>query len=228
MRSILTILSLFSFLLLTSNIQAQIGIHGAYGVEIIPGVDFQSNLTGENFEIPGSRLYFGVGYQFKPFNSRIEFFPTLNGAYKKVTFSNGFGYDNGTLELRGDVNVYLFDLEGDCQCPTFSKQGNFFTKGFFLTVSPNLVGLQSTIETENLKVVSRQLKFGFGFGAGLDLGLSDWITLTPYVRYDQVVNYSSDYFDNILQGNADISVMDQSDRIARVSSGIRLLITRPY
>ncbi|HUR30996.1 MAG TPA: hypothetical protein VMZ69_06160 [Saprospiraceae bacterium] len=122
-------------------------------------------------------------YHLRLKEKRLEFRPGLG--YRSTTagtskdgYFNSFDFDLGTA-------IYPFDFAGDCHCPTFSKDGGLFKKGFFLEVIPG-VGYQilSRLRSEpndpsKLPIRSKNINWKLGGAAGLDIGISDHFTLTP-------------------------------------------------
>jgi hypothetical protein len=130
----------------------------------------------------------GIDYWFKPFEERrIEFTPTLMAGFDSYGLDQ-MGVDYLGLSFVPKTKIYPMDFEGDCDCPTFSKDGNFLTKGFFLELAPgviysthrfiNMDDALGPIVDESQSSVSWRL----GVGAGVDIGVSDLITITPYVH----------------------------------------------
>lgn len=173
----------FSISFLTSY--SQVGIHMRYqNLDVVPWEEV-SKVDG----LFSNTLEFGVDYWFRLKNYRIEFMPELYfGNAKNEQAGSSYSFRN--LGLAANTNFYVFDFIGDCQCPTFSKQGTFLTKGFFLSVAP-LAELQfkKAGGPANEEAVENQsFHFGGSLGAGVDIGLTDLITLTPYVRYKLILN----------------------------------------
>ncbi|MBK7427189.1 MAG: hypothetical protein IPI60_09240 [Saprospiraceae bacterium] len=127
---------------------------------------------------------FGVGldYWFRLENYRIEFFPeigfTTHTAFKQsaqnLTYTSYYG--------RVNTHFYVLDFEADCNCPTFSNQSPWFSKGFFLMAAAG-AAMQNYPVSNAFPEGSSQVVFQAGIGAGIDIGIIDLITLTPYVTY---------------------------------------------
>ena len=129
-------------------------------------------------------------YWWRPKNLRIEFLP-------EVGYRRNFGSIPNTpvtsmthsIDLNANTNIYVFDLAGDCDCPTFSKQGNILTKGFFVEVSPGLSFRSYNIESSRNGELQESIEKStgilgkIGLGAGLDIGVSDLVTLTPWIQH---------------------------------------------
>lgn len=103
--------------------------------------------------------------------------PTLYYGFAKFSDDPKWGLHEAGFQFK--TNIYLFDFGGDCDCPTFGKQGAQLQKGFFLQLSPGYTYYQ----TENIFASEAQKNTGFtlGAGMGLDIGLSNLLTLTPLV-----------------------------------------------
>ncbi|OAV45352.1 hypothetical protein [Lewinella sp. 4G2] len=115
-----------------------------------------------------------LNYWFRLPNQRIEFQPTLFFSRAGLRESNQ-STTYSSIGLQMEVNVYPFDFGGDCDCPTFGKQGPALQKGFFIQGSAgfaiDVLG-SSLFDNAGGGLV-------YGGGAGLDIGISDLITLTP-------------------------------------------------
>ena len=134
----------------------------------------------------------GLNYWFRLPKRRIEFLPsiyygeadgemagTVNGLpIPRMPFAKFYGAEFRTL-------FYLFDLAEDCDCPTFGKQGPQLQKGFFVELAPGYLLVDRTDPTSasGLFGPGEQHNFTLNLGAGLDVGLSNFLTVTPHVNY---------------------------------------------
>lgn len=180
--------NLFLLLLLSlpSLLSAQFGLHATYQKNTQ-----DSDFAGADFPISG--LAFGIDYTFRLAQNRIEFFPELNYSSVKTGTEiidqglNGVSLQDKAFGFYFNTNVYVFDFAGDCDCPVFSRDGNFFKKGFFLQISPGVnyhnykySEVISALETRN--IVDDNISYSIAGGAGIDIGLSEHITISPYFR----------------------------------------------
>lgn len=169
--------SIFGLLLLAlSGSYAQVGASAHY-------VTDRSAARGlvTASDVPGTGWQVGVDYWFRLKQARIEFLPTL--AYSSQSPSAVGGTDDAT-STRGyhfyfNTNIYPFDLQGDCDCPTFSKQGPTFQKGFFVQLSPGMSYWDVEVDAGDQSTASADWAFSAGAAVGFDLGFSDVFTLTP-------------------------------------------------
>lgn len=171
------------------NGQSQIGFNA--GPATLNAENWTNSLniienTGEQYI--GQHL--GIDYWFRLKNKRIEFFPEISREKLKETFS--FPSSEDQIEkwsFHWNTNFYLLDFEGDCNCPTFSKQGNFLQKGFFIQISPGVTHLSAKADFpgfENTPAEDNFVRFTIGAGVGLDIGITDFLTITPLVRFSYV------------------------------------------
>lgn len=172
---------LFATVLLgiTVHVQAQFGINVKYSSN-----DFNSwsGITrvasgGPIFE---NHLEFSLDYWFKPGEYRAEYM--IEGTYgsSKTTL----GSREYSLNMYGfgvKSNLYIFDFKGDCDCPTFKKEGDFFKKGFFLQWSANAAYWQK--EVNIFSEGDNNVAIDFGAGLGIDIGVSDLLTISPIISY---------------------------------------------
>lgn len=197
---------LFAFTLLfisTNFLIAQIGISGAYSSISTPGWEEIKN--NENVNSYNNGYTIGIDYWTRLKNYRIEFLPELS--YSR--FDNEFEGiplvpfastgEMTILALALNTQIYLFDIEGDCDCPTWGKEGGFFNKGFYFMVGPGVsmvhqvddveVGLEAT-ET----VDESTIRLLLSAGAGFDIGITKSITLTLFGKFKW---HSSDQWEGL-------------------------------
>ncbi len=179
--------------------KAQFGISAGY--QSFKADDWFSGLSDIQQENVGTQSSYkiGIDYWFRLKNIRIEFMPELSTANFEKSFTNG-DFEVKMFNLQFNTNIYLLDINNDCNCPTFSKQSNFLAKGFFLQISPGysfintahnhtiIEGNTSTFLTTEKNNFSN---FSIGIGAGFDLGVSDILTITPIARIRYFPNAST-------------------------------------
>lgn len=170
MKGLLPILFLLSIPLC-----GQIGITGTYNFND-GGLTDPQIISGQEISFPvenGPEVQ--LHYWFRLKNKRIEFQPTLFYAQGAPT-PKSTDSDYYNLGFQFEVNIYPFDFGGDCDCPTFGKQGPQLEKGFFIQLSPGY-------SMHNYQIASPDGKnphgFTYGGGVGLDFGISNFLTLTP-------------------------------------------------
>lgn len=144
---------------------------------------FGSSELLDEVQISQDGLYAGVEYHTRLKKKRLEFHPGIGYRFTWPGDEYDGSFSSIDLDLR--TSIYPFDFGGDCNCPTFSKQGHLFKKGFFIEVAPG-IGMQTFKRTEGLQeptdlfpIQSDQLIFKLGGAIGLDIGISDHFTLTP-------------------------------------------------
>jgi hypothetical protein len=125
----------------------------------------------------------GIDYWARLKNYRIEFYPEISVNTSKTNISQ---FELEYLQKAGlkflvNTRFYPFDFMGDCDCPTFSKQGNWLSKGIFIYVSPGLNWEKYEANTDVIDM--NNFTWSIGSGIGLDIGVNDFITLSPFVGY---------------------------------------------
>ena len=213
MKNILALLVFTTFSLCQAS--GQIGISGAY--KTFSADSWEDYFRTEFAENPGSATGYaaGVNYWFRLKNRRIEFLPELSyEQYENTAGTSNF--EHRILSFYFNTNIYPFDFESDCDCPTWSKTGNFFTKGFFIQLSPGIWQLRNRYETDQ-QYEDENLTWAIGGGAGLDLGISDFLTVTPMVK----MYYSPDKSWNNLPGFSSESVAVSSN-IRQLYAGLKI------
>jgi len=180
--------SLLLLILLTTlsiSLQSQVTISGKF-------VSHNGDYLAETHSESGTGYEVGLGYWFRLKNKRIEFTPEI-------------GFTNIDSELRGATNnredvllegfsgfsinsnvlIYPLDFHSDCNvCPTFSKEGGLIKKGFHCVINPAyyrksyqygpLIDLAEEPVINDLRL---------NLGAGLDIGVTNILTLVPHITY---------------------------------------------
>jgi len=180
--------------------------YGQFGVNVKYLLGQSETLEAYRHSQDGIHVSLEYGFRLK--EKRLEFHPGLG--YRFTFYNEGnytledelFGYFNA-IDLDLNTSIYPFDFAGDCDCPTFSKDGNIIKKGFFLEVSPGLA--YQTFHRQDaafeglegiLPAASSNLAFKISVGAGLDIGLSEQFTLTPLFSWTKISNEKWEYIDD--------------------------------
>lgn len=219
---LLFVLSLF---LLVNKTSAQYGINASYQTFSASNWEGLIKLSDSPSAAPiQSGFAVGIDRWFRLKNARIEFFPELNYARYSVDWGdNATSLNHQQISLFANTHFYLFDLEGDCDCPTFSKDGSFVKKGFYVELSPGLSYATSTFKGRNGDPSSASIVPSIGLGIGVDIGLSDLLTITPMVRFRQ--HFGADWENLVENLILDINTIDPISTktgIETFSFGIRL------
>ena len=172
-------------ILLSTAMAAQFGLRAGYGTSHF--ADWQgfaySRIDDRNASFLPNGYSVGVDYWFRLKKRRIEFMPEVGYAQFSPSSVDGVDYKLASINAIFNVHIYPLDLAEDCNCPTFSKQGNTIKKGFFVHAAPvfryylqNAKGIS--------EITSKSAAVGFRAGLGIDIGLSNFLTLSPMVAYE--------------------------------------------
>lgn len=176
---------LFLFAILPILTHAQFGLQGSFRFTEAPKWDILDLSNNRSTDVPEAGWSAALEYAFSLPNTRLEFIPEANYTRYQTDVLDLGALDAHFYSLFFNIRAYILDLKGDCQCPTFSKKGTTLTKGFYLELSPGYTYLQSRIATNDILYKGRSTNNSLAFNAGLDVGLSRKITLSPYagIRY---------------------------------------------
>lgn len=157
----------------------------------------------------------GLDYWFRLKKKRIEFLPEVSYAMANTRYDSP-AFDKvrySAINFNFHTQVYALDLEGDCDCPTFSKQGPSINKGLFFHFTPGLSYFTAKapplVERPEFVDKVSGISFRAGIGVGLDLGISDLITVTPMVSYYFSSAQKWDKL-NTISGTAEVIYLDSS------------------
>jgi hypothetical protein len=205
-------------------------LHGQFGMSFRYNMNDASewnDFLAQQYSIQTTKVHnpsFEVSFDYwmRLKNYRIEFFPEIyyNTSSSELILSlDGHNFTSNNIGFNANVSFYLFDLEGDCDCPTFSKQGTFFSKGFYLQFSPGIT-YSSFSQEQSIKQSASTISYKIGFGAGIDIGLTNLFTITPHIRYNIFPSVTWDEFQEFhIEPSPDI---DNSSGLSQIQFGIRL------
>ncbi len=199
--------------LLFSVVYGQVGFSAYYTSNNAP--EWETQFTDENGAPIGALSIgdgwnLGIDYWFRLPNQRIEFMPEFNfGAYQHSEGQAAF--NNQFYSFFFNTNFYLFDLNNDCDCPTFSKENDLLKKGFFLRISPGISHHRSEYTIGDFADNDENWNFSIGGALGVDVGISDLLTLTPIVglRYFPEISWAFEEAEN-------------NSSLTQVQAGIRI------
>ena len=183
--------------------------------------------TPANTDIFNTSYELGVDYWFRFKNVRIEFFPEIGIGLSKsknpASADDMFPQSYNLRKVYGGINAhfYLFDLKNDCKCPTFSKQNDFLKKGLFVLLGSKAHFQNKETIFNSDKISHNDLAIEITGGVGLDIGLSDLITISPFVALSY---FPSSEWQNINANHGIINILppDETTRNLAYKIGIRI------
>lgn len=188
---------LFILLSISIQAQAQFGFSARTNLNNFNSWNDYYDRSDINQQAFRNTTELGINYWFRLENIRIEFLPEVTFTLPtEETLSPSIG-DNFTSEFSQlsfylNTNLYFLDFENDCDCPTFSKQGTFVPKALHLIINPGISLYQNDInilsnDPSGFGVTG--LAYNIGAGLGLDIGINNLLTITPFF----MINYSSSF-----------------------------------
>lgn len=210
------------FLLASLSLSAQFGTSGTYLNAQADGWESTTTQDGEPaIALPGSGWQASIDYWFRLPNLRIEFLPTLAYSQQESELRNlpATATTQG-LHFYFNTNFYLFDLQGDCDCPTWSKEGPTLEKGLYFQISPGVSYFNFNMDEVSTEASTSALAFSIGGGVGFDIGLSDLITITPLA---QLRYYPNVQWEGLTQtGLPELAELAEESSLINYHLGIRV------
>jgi len=194
-------LTIILFVLSVFQIQAQVGLSMSYINQNADqweelAIEQYGNSAENNFLNSGYEL--GVDYWWRIEKFRIEFFPTLSYALLTTKLDNPLvndlgliregKYNQSNIGLHLKTNIYPLDFGGDCDCPTWKKDGNVIKKGWFIQLIGGAKSMITKYKFNDYSSSDQSILFEAGLGTGLDIGVSEFLTVTPYINYIHTFN----------------------------------------
>lgn len=218
---------IFAVLFYTNSAFAQLqgGISGTYFTQSLP--NWETTIFGfrSNEQLLKSGFGQAVDLKIAGFdNYRIQFH--LNVGTNNATTS----LENRQFKLRkNDISlsgkIFFLSLEADCDCPTFSREAGLLEKGLFAEFITGASFFQAEMGEENT-IISEDngTAFKVGFGLGVEIGINDYVTISPFVRYQRYLNVEWEGLQEDLFLFDPTTVIDGTNTtpINQVSAGIRL------
>lgn len=184
-------------LMITITGYSQFGVTGGY--QVISSDAWQMAIAEtQGLTLSNNRITkgwsAGIDYWFRLKNKRIEFLPELRANQTKfiVAAAIGNGNTGEVQEFKLDIDnysfnfnthIYPFDFDGDCDCPVWSKEGPSFSKGFFIRISPSVGYWKVEEDYIDFSGTNADWHTSIGVGTGMDIGLSDLLTITPIIEH---------------------------------------------
>ena len=208
--------------------RSQFGIRSMYNLNSYP--DWERIVESANLVYYEDLLDVGytieVDYWMRLRNQRIEFFPSLQYTYANSSIDaieEATRHNFKSIGFALNTHFYPLDFFGDCDCPTFKKQGSFFKKGFFINVSPAITYVNKRIDhfSSTPEVDHSQINVSIALGAGVDIGINNLLTISPIVQYRYTP--SSDFPGiSAAHGIVHATPPDETSSIGQLQLGLRL------
>ncbi len=173
-------------------------------------------------------------YWFRLKKKRIEFLPEVGYTRSLNKGSEEFSARFSNMYAQVNVDFYFLDLGDDCNCPTFSKQGNVLKRSLFAEISPGIEfrkfiwDHQGSCETCSFTLSKTVPKVYTGLG--FDIGVSDLVTITPIAGIGFILDTQWEENLESLIGVDETLISSQSGRNSDVTSnfGLRVLFRPDY
>lgn len=227
----LVAISLFVFFYLSSS--AQFSVSAKYSLNSYP--DWEEIINGSTISSNGfieNGTEYGFSYWFRLKNYRVEFLPEVSFQNLKSVDQEfqTHGFEKTSYYLNFNTQIYTLDIQGDCNCPTWGKDGSFIQKGFFVGINPSIGYHQFEIIDNEIAAGSQssnKINVRLGVSTGLDIGITKWITLTPLAVLNYTPGLGWDNLDNIVSAGANPEAVNKS-KIWEIQPGIRLMFRPDY
>jgi len=210
---------------------AQLGFNSQYRQQ-----DFRvwnemiSDFTGVPHELFGKTYTFGIDFGFDSPGYRISFFPELNYQFSSTRFDEGsaaFEFSLVRYAFVFKTFVYPLDLlsKKSMECPSFYRGMDKFTKGWFIAVLPELAYsaknlLINGVQNDNMESLEDAgTIFNFGFGTGLDIGLTKYLSISPFISYGFIIG---EKWNGLSEGAFDRASFSDPTGVSGLSLALRL------
>lgn len=221
-----------AFSMVLSAAYPQVGITGSYTAGNYR--ELQTQLAnhldlgvaqGQDLWQNGYKL--GIDYWFRLKPVRIEFFPEIAWSQFQTDLfdpiqSTPLNSKLQNLHFQANINIYPLDFVGDCDCPTFSKSEPIFQRGFFIQLSPGVQYQSMVFDAGASAVTYSDWNYTLAGGIGLDIGVSDFITVTPYAKYWYLLEVNHDQLNEFMPYDSSPTGEFENSSASMIEAGLRL------
>lgn len=216
-------LIIFTFFIFATNaVSAQFGLHA--GVRLNADNNWKQYFPNSEFLENGYSV--GIDYWFRLKNRRVEFTPELaftNFQQEIITsLDDAVMAKSRVYSLLLNTNIYFLDLDNDCNCPTWSKSNDLIKSGLFLQLTPGVNYFQNSLEYSSESSSVSNYVFSLGAGLGLDIGLSNLVTITPKVGFHYLFNASWNDLSLLSETPVPIDKAGETTDLKQFYAGLRI------
>lgn len=221
------LLTAFSFFSNSIFAQLQGGTTGLYFIQTIP--EWESAIFGlrSNERLLNNGYGGAIDFKVAGFeNYRVQFhLHAQSNRFSSTVDSRNFKLEQNVLSLSS--KIFLLSLEADCDCPTFSRDAGLLEKGFFVEIIPGFSNFQAEASEETIISEDNGWSFKLGIGMGLEVGLNDYVTISPFVRFNRYFNleWGGLQEDIAAFDNTDPLEGSDSSPVNQFTAGLRLALT---
>lgn len=210
----------------TAFAQLQGGISGAYFNQTLP--EWEAAVFGNrsNESLLKNGFAQEVDLKIAGFeNYRIQFHLNAGTTFSKTSLTDRT-FQLRQIDLALSSKIFLLSLEADCDCPTFSRDAGLLEKGFYVEFIAGASSYNAQLR-DVIEVNDKGFGLKLGLGIGLEIGINDQITVSPYVRYNRFFNneWSGLQAAIVDLDNAEPNIGSDISPINQISAGIRLGIS---
>ena len=224
------------------HVSSQISVYTKYNQNQINWQkQWQSKISPD--VLYGKSYSIGVAYWFRLKSRRIEFHP---GAYIHLSnqrispYNNNNGLPDWTFAKQNGygvelpIHIYFLDFKETTKAPTHSKEGSFFKKGIYGYLTPGfrrvtyeLIGYESEVFMLTLDERDKQNLFTIAAGLGLDIGIGDLFTISPYGGVEFVPNMEWETLNDYIETSSSPG-NNERDNMTTLTLGVRLTLRPDY
>lgn len=220
----LFVLLLCTWMNTISFAQLEGGLTGGYFMQTIP--EWESAVFGlrSNERLLKNGFSQAVDFKIAGFeNYRVQFHLNAGTNYAETSLDTR-QFKLRQIDFALSSKIFLLSLEADCDCPTFSREAGLLEKGFFVEFLAGASTYQAEMSEEMVISEDKGIAFKAGLGMGIEIGITDRITLSPYVRYQRYFNVNWEGLQTDIAAFDPTAEIEGNDAtsINQVSAGLRL------
>lgn len=203
-------------------VQTQMGIRTGFAARQSTGFELVNEFNQtRQVPDPDAGLEYSIDYWFRLPRVRLEFLPELQFSRYRVALLENPRMEINQYSFLFNLLFYPFDWNNDCDCPTFSKEGNWLTRGLYFSLSPGISLLDEKSLISDL-LPEQSLLFTAGVGMGIDFGLFEWITLSPEAGLRYMPGFPFEHLVRQADTGRGFQMESAQQALIQFSAGLRL------
>lgn len=245
----ITLVSFFLFFFLQVNAQLGIVVHINKN-EFVEWQTYYFDVFNSLRETGTSSMFnvstgLTAGYLLRMKNIRIDIYPNVGYSISnKEVFKGGFAPSANTqtayrleqIDFTLSSRIYPFDLKGNNQPTVITKKNRILKQGFYFSLNPSITMLNVN---RSLEIINGSSVFEYNYssfhfkvaaGLGLDIAISESMTISPYITYAQIDGVSNDIVNDnyslFCVGCAGTFIEEETTRLYQFQFGLNFIFER--
>lgn len=132
--------------------------------------------NGQIFDDYESRPSYGISYRYKIQPDKERQVIYYAGLGYSTNLANEAHYKISAISVGTGVRFFPFNMNADCDCPSFYQEGNLFSRGFFLSLGVSGASVKIYNQDSKIQALAEAT-------AGVSIPISKTLNLQPFIGF---------------------------------------------